>query len=328
MESATMLMDETRPRTIAGNRVTAHTGSLYPIIQAPMTWIARSPLVTAVSAAGGFGLLENSSRDLSVTQREFAAIRAATNQPFGVNLPVRFLKVDESEESAIIDWLLANGVHFVTTSAGDPTRYARRLKDAGVIVYHAVPTLKGALKALDAGCDGLIVEGAESAGMRGEEEVHSFVLLQAVREKVDAPIVAAGGIVDGRGMAAAFALGADGVAMGTRFVSSLESPVHPAYKEAIVAAGAAGTILTPRPPRANSRSLRTPHALELKAKGEARGPISSIIETLYVGGDVDNSAGAAGETAGLIHEIKPVAEIVEGTMRGFWREIDRLAALR
>src|SRR5215218_1392933 len=113
-----------------GNRVTAHTRSRYPIFQSPMTWIARAPLVTAVSAAGGLGLLENSSRDLSVTQREFAAIKAATNQPFGVNLPVRFLKVDENEESAIIDWLLANQIHFVTTSAGDPTRYARRLKDA------------------------------------------------------------------------------------------------------------------------------------------------------------------------------------------------------
>jgi enoyl-[acyl-carrier protein] reductase II len=103
--------------------------------------------------------------------------------------------------------------------------------------------------------------------------------------------------------------------------------VHQAYKEAIVAAGAGGTILTPRPPRANSRSLRTPYSEELKASGSERGPISNVIETLYVGGDVDNSAGAAGETAGLIHQIKPVAEIVEETMRGFWRQIDRLAAL-
>ncbi len=293
-----------------------------------MTWIARAPLVSAVSAAGGFGLLENSSRDLTITRREFAAIKAATNQPFGVNLPVRFLKVDEGEESAIIDWLLEAGVHFVTTSAGDPTRYARRLKDAGVIVYHAVPTLKGAMKAIDAGCDGLIVEGYESAGIRGEDEVHSMVLLQAVREKIDAPIVAAGGIVDGRGMAAAFALGAEGVAMGTRFVSSLESPVHQNYKDAIVAAGPSGTILTPRPPRAFGRSLRSPHTEELRATGSDRGPISNVIDSLYVGGDVVNSSGAAGESAGLIHEVKTVGDIVEGTMRGFWLEIDRLAALR
>jgi enoyl-[acyl-carrier protein] reductase II len=293
-----------------------------------MAWIARAGLVSAVSAAGATGLLENSTRDLSITRREFAAIRAATDQPFGVNLPVRFLKVDEREESAIIDWLLEAGVRFVTTSAGDPTRYARRLKDAGVIVYHAVATLKGALKAIDAGCDGLIVEGAESAGIRGEEEVHSFVLLQAVREKVDVPIVAAGGVVDGRGMAAAFALGADGVAMGTRFVASLESPVHAAYKEAIVSASPGGTILTPQPPRANKRTLRTPFSERLNAENQAIGPISDVIQSLYVNGDVINSAGSAGETVGLIHEIKSAADIVTDTMRGFWKEVDRLAALR
>ena len=105
-----------------GNRVTAHTRSRYPIFQSPMTWIARAPLVSAVSAAGAMGLLENSIRDLSVTTREFTAIRAATNQPFGVNLPIRYLQMDPKEETAIIDWLLGQGVHFVTTSAGDPTR--------------------------------------------------------------------------------------------------------------------------------------------------------------------------------------------------------------
>jgi enoyl-[acyl-carrier protein] reductase II len=174
--------------------------------------------------------------------------------------------------------------------------------------------------------DGLIVEGAESAGMRNEEEVHSFVLLQAVREHVSVPIVAAGGIVDGRGMAAAFALGAEGVAMGTRFVSSRESPVHQAYKDAIVAAPLAGTMLLPRPPRANSRTLRTRHALEVKAAGGDHAALGNVIETLYIGGDVDGSAGAAGESSGLINEIKPVADIVRDTMSGFWREVERMAA--
>ena len=110
-----------------GNRVTAHTRSRYPIFQSPMTWIARAPLVTAVSSAGAMGLLENSIRDLTVTRREFAAIRANTNQPFGVNLPVRYLQANEEMEKRIIDWLLGQGIHFVTTSAGDPTRYAKLL---------------------------------------------------------------------------------------------------------------------------------------------------------------------------------------------------------
>jgi enoyl-[acyl-carrier protein] reductase II len=311
-----------------GNRVTAHTKSRYPIFQSPMTWIARAPLVSAVSAAGGMGLLENSVSDLSVTTREFTAIRAATNRPFGVNLPVRYLQADPKEERAIIDWLLGQGIHFVTTSAGDPGRYARILKDAGVIVYHATATLRGAQKAVDAGVDGLIVEGAESAGMRNPEEVHTFALLQAVREKVEVPIVAAGGIVDGRGMAAAFALGAEGVTMGTRFVASNESPVHANYKNAIVGAPITGTLLMDNPPRARSRGLRTPYATEVNGGTRERLPRSATLDLLYVQGDVDNTSGAAGESAGLIHEIKPVRQIIDETIAGFWREIDRLASLR
>jgi enoyl-[acyl-carrier protein] reductase II len=311
-----------------GNRVIAHTRSRYPIFQSPMTWIARAPLVSAVSAAGAVGLLESSARDLTMTTREFNAIRAATNQPFGVNLPVRFLQADPKEESAIIDWLLAQRIHFATTSAGDPGRYVRRLKDAGVTVYHATANLYGALKAVAAGVDGLIVEGAESAGLRNPDEIHSFALLQAVREKVDVPIVAAGGIVDGRGMAAAFALGAEGVTMGTRFVASIESPVHQNYKNAIVNAPLTGTIRTDNPPRARSRGLRTPYA-EAVASGEReRHPPMATLEMLYINGDVDNTSGSAGESAGLIHEVKSVQEIVDDTIAGFWRELDRLAALR
>lgn len=311
-----------------GNRVTAHTRSRYPIFQSPMTWIARAPLVTAVSKAGAMGLLENSIRDLNVTRREFAAVRAATNAPFGVNLPIRYLQMDVKEEDAIIDWLLGQGIHFATTSAGDPTRYTRRLKDASVIVYHATATLRGAIKAVDAGVDGLIVEGAESAGIRNPEEVHTFALLQAVREAVDVPIVAAGGIVDGRGMAAAFALGAEGVTMGTRFVASFESPVHVNYKQAIVDAPITGTIMTDNPPRARSRGLKTPYSVAVAEGTRERALRSSTIELLYVQGDVENTSGAAGESAGLIHEIKPVQRIVEETIQGFWREIDRLAGLR
>jgi enoyl-[acyl-carrier protein] reductase II len=312
----------------SGNRFLAHTGARYPIIQAPMTWIARAQLASAVSAAGALGMMETSSVDIEVTRREFAAIKAATPNPFGVNLPVMFLRQNEDMERRIIDWLIEHGVRFVTTSAGDPRRHVRRLKDAGVIVYHSVPSLDAALKAEAAGVDGLIVEGSESGGIRNQEEVTSFVLLQAVRERVDLPIVAAGGIVDGRGMAAAMALGAEAVAMGTRFVASAESPVHPNYKNAIVAAGVDGTIMLPRPPRAKMRTLRTPAALDMVEGLETQGRLGSVIDALYIGGDVDNTAGSAGLSSALIHEVKPVRAIVEDTMAGFWREVDRLAALR
>jgi enoyl-[acyl-carrier protein] reductase II len=312
----------------SGNRFLAHTGARFPIIQAPMTWIARAQLAASVSAAGALGMMETSSVDIEVTRREFAAIKAATSNPFGVNLPVMFLRQNEDMERRIIDWLIEHGVRFVTTSAGDPRRHVRRLKDAGVIVYHSVPSLDAALKAEAAGVDGLIVEGSESGGIRNQEEVTSFVLLQAVRERVDLPIVAAGGIVDGRGMAAAMALGAEAVAMGTRFVASAESPVHPNYKNAIVAAGVDGTIMLPRPPRAKMRTLRTRAALDMVEGLETQGRLGSVIDALYIGGDVDNTAGSAGLSSALIHEVKPVQAIVEDTMAGFWREIDRLAALR
>ena len=319
-------MTKARP-SFAGNRVVRDTGARYPIIQAPMTWIARSQLASAVSAAGGLGVMENSSRDLTISKREFAAIKAATKNPFGLNLPVRFLKADLTDEKAIIDWVVSEGVRFVTTSAGDPRRYIGMLKDAGIIVYHATPSLEGAIKAADAGVDGLIVEGGESAGIRAPDGPHSFVLLQAVREKIDLPIVAAGGIVDGRGMAAAFALGADGVAMGTRFVATVESPVHPAYKAAIVGASPSGTLTVPRPPNAISRVLRSPKAERVHSGAD---PVPSIntIDTLYIGGDVENSMGTAGESAGLIHHVKTVAEVIDDTIEGFWGEIDRLAAMR
>ncbi len=312
----------------AGNRVVAHTRSRYPIIQAPMTWIARAQLTGAVSAAGAFGIMETSSVDLDVTRREFAAIKAHTDAPFGVNLAIMFLRQKEDMERAIIEWLIDNGVHFVTTSAGNPRRHIEQLHDAGVIVYHAVPTLDAALKAEDAGVDGLIVEGAESAGIRNIEEVNTFVLLQAVRERVDLPIVAAGGIADGRGMAAAMALGADGVAMGTRFVASVESPVHDNYKQAIVDAGVDGTIITARPPRAKYRTLKSRAALEYADNPAAPPKLGSVFDTLYIGGDVDNSMGSAGQSAALVHEVKSVQQIVDDTVAGFWQQVDRLAGMR
>ena len=209
------------------NRVLAHTGARYPIVQAPMGWIARSALASAVSRAGGLGVIETSSGETENCQREITAMRA-TGLPFGVNLPIRFLKDD-----AMLRFVCESGVRFVTTSAGSPAKFIAPLHAAGIVVYHAVPTLETALKCVDAGIDGLVVEGAEGGGFKNPEEVSTLVLLQAIREKVEVPLIAAGGIVDGRGMAAAFALGAEAVQMGTRFVASAESPVHAGYKAAI-----------------------------------------------------------------------------------------------
>lgn len=293
-----------------------------------MAWIARAPLVSAAAAAGGFGLLESSSRDVTALRRELAAVQAATDQPFGINLAIKFLRSNEELEREVLALVEASGVRMVTTSAGDPHRYAQRLKRAGILVYHAVPSLEGAIKAVDAGVDGLIVEGGESAGVRGPEPVHSLALLQAIRDRVDLPIVAAGGIVDGRGMAAAFALGAEGVAMGTRFVASIESPVHENYKQAILGALPNGTLSMPFPPGATSRVLKSELARRVAAGECPPGRAQDIVRDLYIGGRLDLALGSAGESAGLIHSIKPVREIIEDTVSGFWRKLDRLAALR
>ena len=310
------------------NRVVGHTGSLYPILQSPMSWIARSGLVSAVSAAGATGMLETSS-GLPIVQQEYEFIRRRTDRPFGINIAIKFIKDRPEVEKAILDWALDGRVSFMTTSAGDPRRHVRRIKDAGVTLYHQVASLDGALKAQDAGVDGLIVEGGESGGVRAPDSVHSFALLQAVRERTTLPLVAAGGIVDGRGMAAAFALGAEGVAMGTRFVCSVESPVHDNYKNAIVDAATNDSMTVPMGPggRAVIRVLRSPLS-EAMARGEPdAAPAANAIQALYVEGRLDLTFGSAGESAGLIHVVKPVRDIVDDAVAGFWREIERLAGL-
>jgi len=219
------------------NRVLAHTGARYPILQAPMGWIARSQLAGAVSRAGGLGIIETSSGETANCQREIQTM-LDSGLPFGVNLPIRFLK-----DEAMLRYVCESGIRFVTTSAGSPAKFMASLKAAGIVVYHAVPTLDTAMKCVDAGVDGLVVEGSEGGGFKNPEEVSTLVLLQAIREKTDIPMIAAGGIVDGRGMAAAFALGAEAIQMGTRFVASAESPVHANYKQAIVDAAATGTYM-------------------------------------------------------------------------------------
>jgi enoyl-[acyl-carrier protein] reductase II len=294
------------------NRVLAHTGATYPILQAPMGWIARSQLASAVSNAGAMGIIETSSGETEPCMAEIARMRALTDRPFGVNLPLLFLR-----DPAIVDRVCQSGVKFVTTSAGSPAKLLPALKAAGLIVYHVVPTLSAARKAVEAGVDGLIVEGGEGGGFKNPDDVSTLVLLQAVREAVDVPLIAAGGICDGRGMAAAFALGAEGVQMGTRFVSAAESPVHANYKQAIVDAQDTGTVMLNRSGTPCVRALKTETSKAIYQAGSMDRTIFKSVRDLYFGGDMEASVGLAGQTAGLIHEVKPVADIVRETVAGF-----------
>src|SRR5690606_29510833 len=195
-------------------------------------------------------------------KEEIRKMKYLTDAPFGVNLPIRFLKDD-----AMLRFVCESGVKFVTTSAGSPAKFIAPLKEAGIVVYHAVPTVDAAVKCAEAGVDGLIVEGAEGGGFKNPEEVSTLVLLQAIRQKVDVPLVAAGGICDGTGMAAAFALGAEAVQMGTRFVSAAESPVHENYKRAIVEAKETGTVVLNKKATPCIRALKTARTKEIHEAG-------------------------------------------------------------
>ncbi len=303
------------------NRVLAHTGARYPIVQAPMGWIARSTLASAVSRAGGLGIIETSSGETANCQREITQM-VQSGLPFGVNLPIRFLKDD-----AMLRFVCESGIRFVTTSAGSPAKFIAPLKAAGIVVYHAVPTLETALKCVDAGVDGLVVEGAEGGGFKNPEEVSSLVLLQAIRERVDVPLIAAGGIVDGRGMAAAFALGAEGIQMGTRFVCSLESPVHEHYKQAIVGAEVTGTWVLNTKATPCIRALKTERTAAWRETGLMPPDAFTGIQQVYFGGDMEAAPALAGQSAGLIHEVKSVQQIIDETVAGFHAVNARLGAL-
>ena len=301
------------------NRITEMLGCKYPIIQAPMGWIARSQLASAVSNAGGFGIIETSSGEVDQCKEEIRKMATLTNSPFGVNLPILFL----SDES-MLEVVIGENIKFVTTSAGDPAKYIHKLKEADIKVFHAVPSLAGALKAVEAGVDGLVVEGTEGGGFKSPEEVGLHVLIQSIRKHTDLPIVAAGGIVDGIGMAAAFAAGAEGIQMGTRFVSSEESPVHENFKGAIVSGSEQRTYILNKKSKPCIRALKTDLTDKIYEEGQMDMSALGGIKNLCFGGDMNAAPALAGQSIGLINRVMPVEEIIKQTMKEFNNVCDTL----
>jgi enoyl-[acyl-carrier protein] reductase II len=303
------------------NRVTDMLGVQLPIVQAPMGWIARAQLASAVSNAGGLGIIETSSGRLDEIRDEIKKMRTLTAKPFGVNIAQAFVR-----DPDIVKFVIHQGVKFVTTSAGDPARYCGELKEAGLTVFHVVPTLKAALKAVEAGVDGLVVEGGEGGGFKNPEPVMTMVLLPLVAEHVSVPIIAAGGIACGRSMAAAFALGAEGVQMGTRMVSAAESPVHENWKRAIVDAAETDTLFLNQFGRPALRALKTEKTKRLEKALLQDGydgppPMAEFGHALdlYFGGDMEASIALSGQVAGRITSVKPVAEILDEMVAEFAR---------
>ena len=277
-----------------------------------MGWIARSKLASAVSNAGGFGVIETSSGEVENCKAEIKKMAELTEKPFGVNLPLLFLQDD-----SMVDFCVSHGVKFVTTSAGDPSKYIETLKYAGITVYHAVPSVQGAVKAANAGVDGLVVEGTEGGGFKNPEEVGLLVLIQAIRKELDLPIIAAGGIGDGTGMAAVFAAGAEGIQMGTRFVSSKESPVHDNFKNKILDSTIQGTWILNKTSKPVIRALRTDFTKKIHEAGVMEMKDMSNIQDLYFGGDMNAAPALSGQSVGLIDEVKSVKDIIDQTVSEF-----------
>jgi enoyl-[acyl-carrier protein] reductase II len=304
------------------NRVTRDLGVDIPILQAPMGWIARSQLASAVSKTGALGIIETSSGELDAIRVEIQKMKELVDSPFGVNIAQAFVR-----DPDIVDFVADQGVKFVTTSAGSPMKYTKALKDRGLTVYHVIPTLRAALKAVDAGVDGLIVEGGEGGGFKAPSPVSSLVLLPLVREKVDVPIIAAGGICDGASMAAAFALGAEGVQMGTRMVSALESPVHDGWKNAIVSAAETDTIFLRSETGPSLRALRTKRTERIDAGEEnAMAGLAGGVKAVYFEGKLEEGVALTGQVAGRIDAIRPVADIISDTVREFSEAVSKLSA--
>jgi enoyl-[acyl-carrier protein] reductase II len=281
-------------------------GIRYPIILGGLSRIGRAPLVAAVSNAGGVGLLGAGSWTGEELAEQIRETRKRTDCVFGANIPDHASHADELVETAI-----AEGLRVVSTSAGSPRRFTAKFKENGVYVIHVVSTVAHALSAERAGVDAIVAEGSESGGMTSMEQVSTLVLVPQVADAVNCPVIAAGGIANGQGLAAAFALGAVGVQLGTVLMATKECEVSPAFKEMMVRARETDTYLLPAG-RAASRIF----------KGEfAEGALQELKETVSPSiPDLDPAQTGVGQATGMVREILPVAEVI-GNMVGQAREI-------
>jgi len=301
------------------NKITKLFNIQYPIIQAGMIWNSGWRLASAVSNAGGLGLLGAGSMYPEVLREHIIKCKEATTKPFGVNVPMLYPNIDE-----IINIIIDEGVKIVFTSAGNPKTHTAKLKEHGITVVHVVSSVKFALKAQEAGVDAVVAEGFEAGGHNGREETTTFTLIPMVKEKLSIPLIAAGGIANGRGMLAAIILGADGVQVGSRFVASEESSSHRAFKQMVVDAKEGDTLLTLKE-LAPVRMLKNKFFEEVMQLYTTNPTKEQLIELLgrarakrgMFEGDLEDGELEIGQIAGLIHDIKPAAQIVEEMISEF-----------
>ncbi|EAQ41299.1 nitronate monooxygenase family protein [Polaribacter sp. MED152] len=291
----------------------------YPIIQGGMIWVSGYKLAAAVSNAGGLGLIGAGSMYPEVLREHIQKCKKATDKPFGVNVPMLYPQIDE-----IMDIIIEEGVKIVFTSAGNPKTWTSHLKEQGITVVHVVSSVKFALKAQNAGVDAVVCEGFEAGGHNGREETTTFALIPMVKEQLEIPVIAAGGIGSGRGMLAAMVLGADAVQMGSRFAATEESSAHANFKESIVAVKDGDTHLTFKE-LAPVRLIKNKFFEEVQELYQKKPSIDDLKELLgrarakkgMFEGDLDNGELEIGQIAGLIHDIKPAKEVLEDIITEF-----------
>ncbi|MBM4159188.1 MAG: DUF561 domain-containing protein [Ignavibacteria bacterium] len=301
------------------NRIIKLFNIKYPVIQAGMVWCSGWKLASAVAEAGGLGLIGSGSMYPEILDEHIKKIKDSTDKPFGVNLPLIYPYADEH-----IKVILKNNVKIVFTSAGNPAKYTSTLKQNGITVAHVISNVKFAKKAEDAGVDVVVAEGFEAGGHNGIEETTTMVLIPLIRKNVNIPLIAAGGINDGKSMLAAFCLGAEGVQIGSRFVASLESSAHRNFKQKVIDSGDGDTMLMMKklmPVRllknkfyydvldAENKCADAEKLKELLGKGRAR-------KGMYEG-NLDEGELEIGQVSALIKEIKSAGEIVEDIINEF-----------
>ncbi|WP_347053082.1 NAD(P)H-dependent flavin oxidoreductase [Flavobacterium olei] len=301
------------------NKITQLFNIKYPIIQGGMIWNSGYKLASAVSNAGGLGLIGAGSMYPEVLREHIQKCKIATNKPFGVNIPMLYPNIEE-----IMKIVVEEGVKIVFTSAGNPKTWTSFLKEKGITVVHVVSSSVFALKAQEAGVDAVVAEGFEAGGHNGREETTTLTLIPMVKEKIKIPLIAAGGIATGRAMLATMVLGADGVQIGSRFAASVESSAHHNFKETIVTTNEGGTQLTLKelaPVRLVKNKFFN-DVQELYQKCPSKEELMQLLGRARAKkgmfeGDLDEGELEIGQVAGLIHEILPVNEIIEQIIAEF-----------
>lgn len=311
------------------NKITQLFNIQYPIIQAGMVWASGWRLASAVSNAGGLGIIGAGSMYPDVLREHIQKCKQATDQPFGVNVPMLYPDLQE-----IMEIIRTQGVKIVFTSAGNPKTWTNYFKEKGVTVVHVVSSVKFALKAQEAGVDAVVAEGFEAGGHNGRDETTTFTLIPAVKEKLHIPIIAAGGIATGQAMLAAMVLGADGVQVGSRFVASHEASSHELFKQKVVASGEGDTQLTLKE-LAPVRLIKNKFYEDVQQAYANGATVEQLKDLLgrarakrgMFEGDMDEGELEIGQVATLIHDIKPAATIIADMMTEFNEAKHRVSEL-